>query len=127
MTSRRAARWALAAANVRLRALAAKPAGRRALAALTSRAASPRHCGRSASRRATVFGGRGVRAAAALDGPARLFKDAHLIAQSGLFDPAYYLRVWRRILRGRRQPAGHYVMRGGREGRAPCPLFDAAW
>ena len=55
----------------------------------------------------------------------RLFKDAHLIAQSGLFDADHHRRLSPDIAARGANPLAHYVMRGGFEGRSPSPLFDA--
>lgn len=57
----------------------------------------------------------------------RLFRDAHHIANSELFDASYYLRLAPDLARAGANPLAHFVMIGGAEGRSPCLLFDAAW
>ena len=121
-----AARGALAAANIRLRALAAKPPAARPRGSRPGRIAAtlralgftPAQLSRRPRRLGLLL--RWMRRP-------RLFKDAHLIAQSGLFDADYYLRLAPDISAAGANPLAHYVMRGALEGRAPSPLFDGAW
>lgn len=56
--------------------------------------------------------------------PRRLF-DAHVIAQSGVFDAGYYGRD-RGVAASGTTPLAHYVLDGARERRSPHPLFDGA-
>lgn len=48
-----------------------------------------------------------------------------LIKQSDLFDPKWYLNNNSDLREKGVDPAEHYVMYGGKEGRAPSPNFDA--
>ena len=115
-----------AAANIRLRALAAmSPAARpgesrpgRIAATLRALGFTPAQLARRPRRLGLLL--RWTRRP-------RLFKDAHLIAQSGLFDADHYLRLSPDIAAAGANPLAHYVMRGGFEGRSPSPLFDGAW
>ncbi|NLF26099.1 MAG: glycosyltransferase [Deltaproteobacteria bacterium] len=56
----------------------------------------------------------------------RLYLDARLLAKSGYFDRAYYLAANPDLAR-LKFPLLHYLMRGGREGRAPGPNFDSRY
>jgi Methyltransferase domain/Glycosyl transferases group 1 len=57
----------------------------------------------------------------------RALRDAHRIAQSGLFDPDYYARTSPDVAETGANMLAHFVITGGREGRRPCALFDSAW
>jgi len=57
----------------------------------------------------------------------RALGDAHLIAQSGLFDAGYYARRSPDVSACGINPLAHFVIAGGAEGRSPHPLFDSAW
>ena len=57
----------------------------------------------------------------------RTFRDAHLIAQSGLFDARFYERRYPEVTASAMTPLTHFVLMGGGEGRLPNPLFDSAW
>jgi GT2 family glycosyltransferase len=54
-------------------------------------------------------------------------RDAPLIAGSGLFDPAWYLRRYPDVAVCGEDPLVHYLRNGPREGRDPNPLFDTSW
>jgi O-antigen biosynthesis protein len=58
---------------------------------------------------------------------ADLFQTYNLLAQSGLFDAAYYLRRNPDVAALNIDPLLHYVERGAQEGRDPRPDFDAAF
>jgi hypothetical protein len=58
--------------------------------------------------------------------PARR-REAHLIASSGLFDVAYYLRRNPTIAEAGINPLAHYVLIGSAYGRQPNPLFDPSF
>ena len=47
-------------------------------------------------------------------------------APKAFFDQAWYLSQYPDVAKGRIAPLTHYLLRGGREGRAPGPLFDDA-
>lgn len=49
-----------------------------------------------------------------------------LVAESGLFDPEYYLEHNPDVVAAGANPLEHFVVHGGGEGRAPSELFDAA-
>lgn len=55
-----------------------------------------------------------------------LFGDYELLAQSGLFDAAFYLRTYPDIARLNVDPLLHYLERGCRERRDPSARFDTA-
>ena len=57
----------------------------------------------------------------------RALRDAHLVAQSGVFDAGYYGRRYPEVIASGRTPLAHFVLSGGVEGRLPQPLFDSAW
>ena len=46
------------------------------------------------------------------------------VAPAALFDQAYYLHRYPDVASAGRSPLAHYLLTGGREGRAPHPLFD---
>ena len=48
-----------------------------------------------------------------------------LIAESGLFDPAWYLATYSDVAAAQSDPLEHYMEWGWSEGRAPGPNFDA--
>ena len=50
-----------------------------------------------------------------------------MVEGSGLFDRDWYLRNNPDVMEAGVDPARHYVLHGGVEGRAPSPLFDADW
>ena len=45
------------------------------------------------------------------------------VKESGLFDPAWYARRYPDVVGEGIDPAVHYAVHGGREGRWPHPLF----
>ncbi len=53
--------------------------------------------------------------------------NAQLIAQSGLFDPAWYLAQNPDVTATGMDPLAHYLTFGSAEGRRPNSLFDPAW
>jgi hypothetical protein len=55
----------------------------------------------------------------------RLVQDYHKIAASPLFDRDWYLQNNPDVAAANVNPALHYLQRGGREGRAPGPHFNA--
>jgi hypothetical protein len=55
----------------------------------------------------------------------RLVQDYHKIAASPLFDTDWYLQNNPDVAAANVNPALHYLQRGGREGRAPGPHFNA--
>ena len=57
----------------------------------------------------------------------RALREAHLVAQSGLFDAGYYTRRYPEVPAAGMMPLAHFVLMGGVEGRSPNPLFDSAW
>ncbi len=57
----------------------------------------------------------------------KLLREAHLIAQSRLFDDDYYARHSPDVAATGASLLAHFVTAGGREGRAPHALFDAKW
>lgn len=50
-----------------------------------------------------------------------------LIANSGLFDAAWYLERYPDVANSGVDPLDHYVNHGGAEGRKASPLFDSRW
>ncbi len=50
-----------------------------------------------------------------------------VVAESGLFDPEYYLGHNPDVVDAGVNSVVHYVVHGGLEGRAPSELFDSAW
>jgi GT2 family glycosyltransferase/tetratricopeptide (TPR) repeat protein len=58
--------------------------------------------------------------------PAEL-QNAQLIAQSGLFDPAWYRAQNADVAATGMDPLAHYLTLGSAEGRWPNSLFDPAW
>ncbi len=54
-------------------------------------------------------------------------KDIDLLQQSGLFDATYYLTQNPDVKNRGVDPAKHYLMYGGKEGRQPSELFDGNW
>ncbi|WP_426232323.1 rhamnan synthesis F family protein [Pararhizobium sp. DWP3-4] len=50
-----------------------------------------------------------------------------LIANSGIFDKAWYLEKNPDVKRSKLDPIKHYVRFGRHEGRYPCKLFDPVW
>lgn len=60
----------------------------------------------------------------------RMKRDIALIKRSGLFDAKWYLEQYPDIAedkRLRREPALHYLLHGGHEGRNPGPAFDSVF
>jgi GT2 family glycosyltransferase len=57
----------------------------------------------------------------------RLGRSLALIENSGLFDAAWYLALYRDVAHSSISPAVHYLLSGAAEGRWPNPLFDSAW
>ncbi|WP_339898713.1 hypothetical protein [uncultured Gilvimarinus sp.] len=55
----------------------------------------------------------------------QLKKDVELVRQSELFDREWYLEHNPDVLFTGADPAAHYVLHGGPEGRSPGPAFDA--
>ena len=53
--------------------------------------------------------------------------DRSEIAASGLFDPAWYLRLYPDVAAAGVDPLLHYVTAGAAEGRFPGPGFDVTW
>jgi FkbM family methyltransferase len=53
--------------------------------------------------------------------------DLALVAESGLFDAAYYLAHNADVAQSGRDALDHFVAVGGREGRDPSPLFDSSF
>lgn len=53
-------------------------------------------------------------------------QEAALLLSSGLFDPAFYLSRNLDVVAAGVDALEHYISQGGREGRAPHPLFDSA-
>jgi len=56
----------------------------------------------------------------------RLLAGRDQIASSGFFDGAWYLSQYPDVAAAACDPAMHYLLHGGREGRNPGPNFDAA-
>jgi len=57
-------------------------------------------------------------------------KHIELIANSDLFDAEWYLETYPDVKQSEKfsqQPASHYTLFGGFEGRKPCPEFDSAY
>lgn len=63
----------------------------------------------------------GLRRAKALN------RDRKLLRDSILFDEKYYKETYSDIASWPTDPAMHYLIHGGKEGRNPHPLFDSAW
>ena len=59
--------------------------------------------------------------------PSRLQRAALAIAQSGLFDPVWYLNRYPDVAKADNHPLRHYLTHGAREGRWPGPLFDPSF
>lgn len=57
----------------------------------------------------------------------RALRDAHLIAQSGVFNAGYYRHRYPDVPARGMTPLAHFALMGGVEGRLPNPLFDSAW
>jgi len=55
----------------------------------------------------------------------RLRRQRKLVAGSGLFDPTWYLESNPDVKAARMDPLQHYLLFGGREGRAPSRAFDS--
>jgi len=56
-----------------------------------------------------------------------LQRSLHLIAESGLFDASWYVGQYPDVAASGSDPALHYLLLGGAEGRNPGPGFDAGW
>jgi hypothetical protein len=56
---------------------------------------------------------------------ARIHREMRLVAESGFFDRAWYLAVYKDVAEAGTDPLLHFVMYGAREGRSPGPRFDA--
>lgn len=57
-------------------------------------------------------------------------KHIDLIAQSDLFDAEWYLETYPDVAKAdkfSKEPAAHYTLFGGFEGRNPCPEFNSAF
>ena len=52
-------------------------------------------------------------------------RDRHLIKESGLFDPVYYLLTYPDVRIADMDPLTHFLKAGGKEGRNPSANFDA--
>jgi glycosyltransferase involved in cell wall biosynthesis len=57
----------------------------------------------------------------------RALREAHLVAQSGVFSAAHYRRSYPDVAARGLTPLAHFVLTGAKEGRSPHPLFDSAW
>lgn len=57
----------------------------------------------------------------------KIKRDLMLIRKSGLFDDAWYLASNPDVARAQMDPARHYLLYGGFEGRDPNKLFDSDW
>jgi hypothetical protein len=57
----------------------------------------------------------------------RALREAHLVAQSGVFNAGYYRHRYPQVLARGMTPLAHFALMGGVEGRLPHPLFDSAW
>ena len=57
----------------------------------------------------------------------KIREDIALIRSSGLFDKAWYLANNPDVAQARVDPAHHYLLYGGFEGRAPGPNFSSTW
>jgi hypothetical protein len=57
----------------------------------------------------------------------RLRNHLQLLADSELFDPAWYLRTYPDVASSGQDPAFHYLVYGGKEGRHPGPRFDSKY
>lgn len=55
-----------------------------------------------------------------------VFGEYDLLANSGLFDAAYYIRAYPDVAKSNVDPLMHYLERGCREGRNPSAGFDTA-
>ncbi len=49
------------------------------------------------------------------------------VAQSGLFDPDFYLSLSPDVAKAGMDPLDHYMLAGAHESRRPHPLFDVDW
>jgi len=54
-------------------------------------------------------------------------RELALIQASGLFDPGWYLEHYPDVINSRMDPARHYLLFGGFEGRDPGPNFSSSW
>ncbi len=54
----------------------------------------------------------------------RLRRQCSLLAQSGLFDPAWYSSTYPDVVQSGIDPVEHYLRHGAREGRNPGPRFN---
>jgi O-antigen biosynthesis protein len=54
-------------------------------------------------------------------------RDARLISESGLFDPAWYVAQNPNVAAAGMDPLTHYLAVGSAEGRRPNSLFDPVW
>lgn len=57
----------------------------------------------------------------------QLRRDYRLLAESGLFDPQFYLQNAHDLAATRVDPLRHYLSHGAIERRDPHPLFDTRW
>ena len=77
----------------------------------------------------SLFAARSLRgwahAGRALLSPSRV-RDIRAIARCGLFDEAFYLRMYPDVGRAGISAVVHYAVTGAHEGRLPHPLFDGA-
>ena len=62
-----------------------------------------------------------------LRGLRRELRERKAIAESGLFDPAWYRDANPDVAESGRDPLTHYVRAGAEEGRRPSPWFDVVW
>src|SRR5690606_28229319 len=53
--------------------------------------------------------------------------DIHAIAESGIFDPGYYLASYPKVAKAGADPIRHYLKYGVREGLNPSPFFDTRY
>jgi lipopolysaccharide biosynthesis protein len=54
-------------------------------------------------------------------------EDAQLVAQSGLFDLAWYTEKYKDVVNAALDPVLHYLRSGAKAGCDPHPLFDSDW
>ena len=60
-------------------------------------------------------------------GPGSIDRQLSLIAQSGLFEPAWYLAQYPDVAGIGMNPIEHYIRNGAAEGRDPGPGFNTTW
>jgi glycosyltransferase involved in cell wall biosynthesis len=56
-----------------------------------------------------------------------LFRQTRIVAESGLFDAAYYAKHYDDVRQANLDPLQHFMSHGAKEGRTPHMLFDVGW